>query len=68
MRYRKIKKMAEGSSTCNDNDRWGAQRGRASLPREERNCTRAACPVDCTWNDWADWPGDLGARVAPGEE
>lgn len=23
--------------------------------REERNCTKAACPVDCKWNDWSDW-------------
>lgn len=27
------------------------------LPREERDCTMPACPIDCVFNDWADWWG-----------
>ena len=26
-------------------------------PREERDCTMPACPIDCVFNDWADWWG-----------
>lgn len=44
MRYRKVLHMAQGSGkACGNNN------------REERNCTKAACPVDCKWNDWSDW-------------
>ena len=25
--------------------------------REERDCTMSACPIDCVYNDWADWWG-----------
>lgn len=25
------------------------------LCREERDCTMPTCPVDCAFNDWADW-------------
>lgn len=44
MRYRKVLRMAEGSGKACDNNN-----------REERDCTMPACPIDCVFNDWADW-------------
>ncbi|CAJ1456821.1 unnamed protein product [Effrenium voratum] len=44
MRFRKVQKMAQGSGKACDNK-----------DREERDCTKAACPVDCKWKDWSDW-------------
>jgi len=44
VRDRAVKRMAQGSGkSCDNND------------REERDCTKASCPVDCEWEDWADW-------------
>ena len=35
----------------------GETKARRFLRREERDCTMSACPIDCVYNDWADWWG-----------
>ena len=40
-----------------ENSLMAKPKARRSLRREERDCSMSACPIDCVYNDWADWLG-----------